>query len=231
MLRAVALGAGFGLGQLHYILGRDTQEAVQDRTPALSAGQRAVKRLLDVLGSLLGLFALAPLTPIIAVLIKMESRGPVLYAQDRVGEGGKVFRMYKFRSMVANAEAMQQGPPEPGGKLPEDPRVTRVGRILRRTSLDEAPQFWNVLMGDMSLVGPRPEEAGIVRRQYDDWHRQRLAVKPGMTGPMQTNGRAELPLDERVKLELAYVKEYSLRKDIEILLKTLPALLGGRGAY
>jgi lipopolysaccharide/colanic/teichoic acid biosynthesis glycosyltransferase len=105
-----------------------------------------------------------------------------------------------------------------------------VGRILRRTSLDEIPQFWNVLRGEMSLVGPRPEEVRVVRL-YTDWHRHRLAVKPGMTGPMQVNGRGDLPLDDRVRLEIDYIKNYSLLTDVEMLLKTVPAVLLGRGAY
>jgi lipopolysaccharide/colanic/teichoic acid biosynthesis glycosyltransferase len=120
--------------------------------------------------------------------------------------------------------------PSPAFKLRDDPRVTQVGRFLRRTSLDELPQLWNVLVGEMSLVGPRPEEMRVVRL-YNDWHRQRLAVKPGITGPMQVNGRAELSLDERVRLELDYIRHYSLWKDICILARTAVAVVSGRGAY
>ena len=118
----------------------------------------------------------------------------------------------------------------PSGKLPGDPRVTRVGWFLRRASLDELPQLWNVLKGEMSLVGPRPEELGVVQR-YNDWHRQRLAVKPGLTGPMQVGGRADLSLDERVRLELDYIEDYSLWRDLSILARTLVAVVTGQGAY
>ena len=119
---------------------------------------------------------------------------------------------------------------EPVFKLPDDPRVTRVGRVLRRTSLDEAPQFLNVLRGDMSLVGPRPEEAQVVAR-YSDEQRRRLAVKPGITGPMQINGRGDLSLQERLRLELDYIDNYSLRRDVAIMLRTIPAIMRGDGAY
>ena len=191
---------------------------------------------MDVVCALIGIIVLAPLAPIIALAIKLDSKGSVFYGQERVGEEGKVFQMYKFRSMVDGAEEMLgelvdiEEWPSPAFKIRDDPRVTRVGRILRRASLDETPQFWNVLRGDMSLVGPRPEEARVVHL-YADWHRRRLAVKPGMTGPMQVNGRGDLPLDERVRLEIDYIENYSLLTDVAMLLKTVPAILLGRGAY
>ena len=146
------------------------------------------------------------------------------------------FRMYKLRTMVAGAETMfdtvaAANPLKgPAVKLPRDPRVTRVGRWLRRWSIDELPQLWNVLRGEMSLVGPRPEEPRIVA-QYNDWHRQRLAVKPGLTGPMQVNGRGHLSLDERVQLEIDYIEHYALWRDVEILVRSIPAVITGRGAY
>jgi lipopolysaccharide/colanic/teichoic acid biosynthesis glycosyltransferase len=118
----------------------------------------------------------------------------------------------------------------PAFKVKDDPRVTRIGRFLRRTSLDELPQFWNVLVGDMSLVGPRPEEMYMVHK-YNDWHRKRLAVKPGLTGPMQVNGRGDLSLDERVRLELDYIQNYSLWRDVVLLVKTIPVWISGKGAY
>ncbi len=195
-----------------------------------------LKRLIDVIGALGGLIVSAPLMLLIAIAIKLDSPGPVLFVQMRAGRDGKPFRMYKFRSMVADAEARlneviaQNRLPLPVFKIPADPRVTRVGKILRRFSLDELPQFVNVLNGEMSLVGPRPEEMRIVAL-YSDWHRRRLAVKPGITGPMQTYGRGALTLDERVRLELAYIENYSLWKDFYFLLKTIPAVLGGRGAF
>lgn len=230
-LRATSLGLGFALGKARFAAARK-----KDTRGLLNARQRALKRAMDVAGALIGLFVSAPLVPIIALAIKLDSKGPVLYVQERVGEGGRVFRMYKFRSMVKGADEMfeELGDieklPSPAFKIRHDPRVTRVGRILRRASLDEIPQFWNVLKGDMSLVGPRPEEVRVVRR-YNDWHRRRLAAKPGITGPMQVDGRGDLPLDERVRLEIDYIENYSLLTDIEMLLKTVPAILLGRGAY
>ena len=194
-----------------------------------------LKRLIDVIGACIGLILAAPVTPLIALAIKLDSPGPVLFVQARAGQGGRPFRMYKFRSMVVDAEARlneviaRNRLPPPVFKIPDDPRVTRVGRILRRFSLDELPQFVNVLKGEMSLVGPRPEEMRIAAL-YSDWHRGRLAIKPGITGPMQTYGRGTLSLDERVRLELAYIEDYTIGKDFLYLLKTIRAVLGGRGA-
>jgi lipopolysaccharide/colanic/teichoic acid biosynthesis glycosyltransferase len=168
-------------------------------------------------------------------MIAIDSPGPVLFRQLRIGRGGRQFVLYKFRTMDIDAEErlgelvnlaqLEQ----PAFKLADDPRVTRVGHFLRRWSLDELPQFWNVLRGEMSLVGPRPEEARIVAL-YSDWHRRRLAVKPGMTGPMQVQGRGDLPLDQRVKLEIEYIEEYTLRRDMRILAETIPSLIKGKGA-
>lgn len=195
-----------------------------------------IKRLIDLVGAVVGLIVTAPLMAVVALTIKLDSPGPVFFVQTRAGQGGRPFRMYKFRSMVADAEARLDDViaanrlPPPVFKIRDDPRVTRVGRILRRFSLDELPQFVNVLKGDMSLVGPRPEEMRIVAL-YADWHRQRLAVKPGITGPMQTYGRGTLSLDERVRLELKYIENYSVWQDFYFLLKTIPAVLGGRGAF
>jgi lipopolysaccharide/colanic/teichoic acid biosynthesis glycosyltransferase/glycosyltransferase involved in cell wall biosynthesis len=245
-VRAASLGAGFALGKARFAVVA-TGEGSQG---LLNARQRVLKRALDVVGAVIGLVLTAPLVPLIALAIKLDSKGPVFYVQQRVGQEGRVFRMVKFRSMVNGAEEMLPEWVEtslrsqvsglksqvsglrssPACKLRRDPRVTRVGRILRRTSLDEIPQFWNVLRGEMSLVGPRPEEVRVVRL-YTDWHRHRLAVKPGMTGPMQVNGRGDLPLDDRVRLEIDYIKNYSLLTDVEMLLKTVPAVLLGRGAY
>jgi lipopolysaccharide/colanic/teichoic acid biosynthesis glycosyltransferase/GT2 family glycosyltransferase len=230
-LRAASLGLGFALGKARFAAARKG-----DEQGILSARQRAIKRAVDIVGALIGLTLSAPLVPVITLAIKLDSKGPVLYRQERVGEGGRVFRMYKFRSMLDGAEEMLdelvdiEEWPSPALKIRDDPRVTQVGRILRRTSLDEIPQFWNVLRGDMSLVGPRPEEVRVVRL-YTDWHRHRLATKPGMTGPMQVNGRGNLPLDDRVQLEIEYIEDYSLLTDIMMLLKTIPAILLGRGAY
>ncbi|MCL4394064.1 MAG: sugar transferase [Chloroflexi bacterium] len=195
-----------------------------------------VKRLMDVAVAFAGLIVLSPLMALIAVAVKLDSRGPIFFVQARAGQGGRPFRMCKFRSMVDGAEAQLDAIiarsllPPPVFKIPNDPRVTRVGRVLRRLSLDELPQLVNVLRGEMSLVGPRPEEMRIVAL-YSDWHRRRLAVKPGITGPMQTFGRGKLSLDERVKLELDYIEHYTLWRDLYLILKTVPAALGGRGAF
>jgi lipopolysaccharide/colanic/teichoic acid biosynthesis glycosyltransferase len=195
-----------------------------------------VKRAIDVVGAVFGLLLSVPVVPIAAILIKLDSRGPIFFVQDRVGETGRIFKIYKLRTMVANADGMLdqlidlESLDEPVFKLRDDPRVTRVGRFLRRWSIDELPQFLNVLKGDMSLVGPRPEEVRIVR-YYDAWHRQRLRVKPGVTGPVQVNGRGDLSLEERVRLEVHYADNYSLKHDLEILLMTVPAVIRGRGSY
>jgi lipopolysaccharide/colanic/teichoic acid biosynthesis glycosyltransferase/GT2 family glycosyltransferase len=227
--RALALGAGLVTGFLHF-----SNRACPHRPP-ISGSNRLAKRVMDVVGSSVGLSLSAPLMIVLAVAIKLDSSGPVFFIQERVGENGRHFHMVKLRTMVEGAQEMLSALvdlnalPSPAFKLCDDPRVTRVGRFLRRTSLDELPQFWNVLRGEMSLVGPRPEETRIARL-YNDWHRQRLTVRPGMTGPMQVNGRGDLSLDERVKLELDYIRNHSLWREICILARTLVAVASGRGA-
>ncbi len=229
-VRALALGAGFAVGLVRF-----RRQAGEPR-PALTVTQRAVKRVLDVGVSLLTLPLVALPMAIIALLIRLDSPGPALFRQVRVGQKGQPFRIFKFRTMIDHAEAVLpqlvdlDALAAPAFKLPHDPRVTRVGRFLRRWSLDELPQFFNVLAGDMSLVGPRPEELAVVARYTDD-QRRRLAVKPGMTGPMQVNGRGDLSFDERLRLELDYIDRYSVVRDLGILLRTLPAVIGGKGAY
>jgi lipopolysaccharide/colanic/teichoic acid biosynthesis glycosyltransferase len=178
----------------------------------------------------------SPLFLVIPLLIWLDSRGRVLFVQERAGENGRPFRMYKFRSMVADAEEQLEqlvnldGLAEPVYKIADDPRVTRLGRFLRRTSLDELPQFFNVLLGQMSMVGPRPESMDMVNR-YNLWQRKRLAVKPGITGPMQVSGRGDLSLEERIRIELMYISNYSVLNDIRFLLRTIPAVFRGKGAY
>ena len=194
-----------------------------------------LKRLLDVAVSTTALVALSPVFVLIAIAIKLDSRGPVLFAQLRTGKDGETFRMLKFRSMIANAEVLLPGLvqldrlPQPAFKLVDDPRVTRVGRFLRRTSLDELPQLVNVVMGDMSLVGPRPEQIEVVER-YEPAHRFRLVVKPGLTGPMQVFGRGRLDFDERLSVEREYIENLSLGRDLRILALTLRAVVAGAGA-
>jgi len=206
------------------------------REPAITGVNSILKRALDVVGALVMLALCAPLMLVIAVLIRRDSPGPIFFAQERAGQYGKSFRMYKFRSMVADAEARLDQMvnlemlDEPRFKMRDDPRVTRIGTWLRRTSLDELPQLFNVLSGSMSLVGPRPEVMRIAAR-YSPAQRQRLLVKPGLTGAMQISGRGDLSFEERMKLELDYIENYSIWRDVLILIKTVPAVLTGKGAY
>jgi exopolysaccharide biosynthesis polyprenyl glycosylphosphotransferase len=195
-----------------------------------------LKRSFDLAASVLALVVLAPLIPLIAFAIKLDSRGSVLFSQRRAGLKGRPFTMHKFRTMVEGAEERlgevidlaELG--DPMFKLERDPRVTRVGRLLRRTSLDELPQLVNVVKGEMSLVGPRPEQLDLVER-YRPEHRFRLSVKPGLTGPMQVYGRGLLTFDERLAVEREYVENLSLGRDLRILLLTLPVVARGAGAY
>jgi len=196
----------------------------------------ALKRVFDIVVALIGLVVLLPLFLLVGLAIVLDSGFPIFFRQTRGGERARPFQMLKFRTMVRDAEAML---PElvsfdelahPMFKLKADPRVTRVGRVLRRTSIDELPQLFNVLRGDMSIVGPRPEQLDLVAR-YAPEHQFRLAVKPGITGPMQVYGRGELTFDERLAVEREYVENLSLVRDVRIVLMTLPAVLGKRGAY
>ena len=197
---------------------------------------RLVKRAIDIFGASFALLIGWPVMAVAAVLIKLDSRGPVLFVQDRAGKGGRPFKIYKLSTMVPNAEDLLEeildldNLDEPVFKLKDDPRVTRVGRVLRRWSVDELPQFANVLKGEMSLVGPRPEETRIVER-YSQWHRLRLEAKPGITGPVQVGGRGDLPLERRVQLEVDYINHWSLRADFAILARTIPVVLRGDGSY
>jgi exopolysaccharide biosynthesis polyprenyl glycosylphosphotransferase len=209
---------------------------IEFRTWDPSRSTMALKRALDVTGAGVALILLSPLLATAMVAIRLETRGPAVFRQPRAGRGGEPFTMLKLRTMVADAEALLgevvdvDALAEPVFKLVGDPRVTRVGRVLRRFSVDELPQLVNVLRGDMSLVGPRPEEVWLARR-YSRAEAVRLAVRPGITGPMQVHGRGELTLQERVAVEREYIENYSLRKDLEILLRTGPAVFAGVGAY
>ncbi|MGC8917487.1 MAG: sugar transferase, partial [Thermoanaerobaculum sp.] len=194
-----------------------------------------VKRVLDVTVAALGLLVFAPLFPFLALSIKVDSPGPVFFRQWRCGLRGRRFVLYKLRTMVANAEALKPHLAHlnvmdgPAFKAPNDPRVTRVGRWLRRFSLDEVPQLWNVLKGDMSLVGPRPPLPEEVAK-YEPWQRRRLAMKPGLTCLWQVSGRAELSFSQWMALDLAYIDSWSLALDLKILARTIPAVLRGKGA-
>jgi exopolysaccharide biosynthesis polyprenyl glycosylphosphotransferase len=204
--------------------------------PEFTGHKLVIKAVFDRVLALLALLVAAPLLAVIAVLISIADGGPILFRQTRVGKDGRGFALYKFRTMVPDAEArkasLMAGQPyhSPLFKLRDDPRTTRLGRWLRRWSLDELPQLLNVLAGDMSLVGPRPalpEEAAM----YGDHVRRRLAVKPGMTGLWQVNGRSDLSWDESVRLDLRYVENWSLMLDLQILWKTWSAVVRGSGAY
>jgi lipopolysaccharide/colanic/teichoic acid biosynthesis glycosyltransferase len=181
-----------------------------------------VNRALDIVGASVGLAIASPFLAASALAIKLEDRGPVLYRQRRVGRGGEEFELLKLRTMVVGAETQGAGWAVNRG----DPRITGVGRLLRRLSLDEAPQLWNVVRGEMSLIGPRPTLAYQVER-YTDRQRRRLEVKPGITGWAQIHGRARLPWDERIELDVWYVEHRSPLLDLKILLRTPLALFGG----
>ena len=195
-----------------------------------------VKRILDLIVSVIGLIVCFPLFLVIAVLIKLDSKGPVIFKQVRMGKGGRPFMFYKFRSMREGSEGLQEELRHldiTGGpifKIKEDPRVTRVGRFLRRTTLDEFPQFWNVLKGNMTLVGPRPPVPEEVEK-YTRLQRRRLDVKPGLTCLWQVSGRSEISFSEWIQLDLYYVQHQSLLLDLKILIRTIPAVLSRKGAY
>ena len=209
---------------------------VEYNTWDVSRSTLLLKRTLDLAVAVPLLVLTAPLFALVAIAIRLDREGPVFFVQRRAGLQGRPFRMIKFRTMVQDAEERLSEVvtvdelPAPMFKLAADPRVTRTGRLLRRTSLDELPQLLNVVKGDMSLVGPRPEQVELVARYLPE-HRFRLTVKPGLTGPMQVYGRGELRFDERLAVERDYIGNLSLGRDLRILALTLAAVLGGRGAY
>jgi lipopolysaccharide/colanic/teichoic acid biosynthesis glycosyltransferase len=196
----------------------------------------AAKRALDLTLVVAGLVAIWPLLLLIALAVRWDSPGPALFAQTRIGRDGRPFRMWKFRSMRADAEVLRPvvlGASDRAGlcfKAKDDPRVTRLGRLLRRTSLDELPQLWNILRGEMSLVGPRPALPEEVAA-YPAHARGRLAVRPGLTGVWQVSGRADVGFDAMIAMDLDYVRDHGLRRDIGLILATFRAVLAGRGAY
>jgi exopolysaccharide biosynthesis polyprenyl glycosylphosphotransferase len=200
-------------------------------------GYLIAKRIMDICGALIGLICLSWLFLIVALLIKLEDpKGPVFFKQVRVGKDGKEFYMYKFRSMVTNAEELLESLlhlNETTGamfKMKNDPRVTKVGRFIRKTSIDELPQLWNVLKGDMSLVGPRPPLPREVA-QYTEYDKQRLLVTPGCTGLWQVSGRNDLGFNEMVELDLKYIRERSILYDLKIILKTIKIMIKPNSAY
>jgi exopolysaccharide biosynthesis polyprenyl glycosylphosphotransferase len=201
------------------------------REAVLSPAERILKRLFDIVFSVLVLALAWPLFLIIALAIRLDSPGPVIFRQQRIGQHGRRFTMYKFRSMYVNADRIISRE-EAGNyvKRRDDPRVTRVGAFLRRTSLDELPQFINVLKGDMSVVGPRPEVTWLAEH-YEWWQRKRFEVPQGITGWWQVNGRADKPMRFNIEDDLFYVRNYSFWLDVQILFRTIYTLITGRGAY
>lgn len=194
------------------------------------------KRALDIIASFLGLIILSPILLIVAILIKLESKGPALFSQSRIGLSGEQFKMYKFRSMVQNAEelkdklAKQNEMSGPMFKMKDDPRVTKVGKFIRKTSIDELPQLINVLKGEMSLVGPRPSLPSEVEK-FESWMLKRLEVKPGLTCYWQVSGRNNICFEDWMKLDIDYVNHRNMKLDIKLIFKTIILLFGDKNAY
>ncbi len=233
MLRCEHTGASFkivsdlfGLATSKVVLDEVSEVPVIHLTGGLlSPGSYRFKRSLDIVVATLAAVVSLPALPVIILLIRLDSRGPAVLAQKRIGQGGKPFMMYKFRTMHRDVDPFEEAP-----RGPRDPRVTRVGRFLRRTSLDELPQLLNVFGGEMSMVGPRPEMP-FLAESYSGWQESRLRVKPGLTGLWQVMGRKDLPLHENLEYDFYYIRNQSLLLDLTLLLKTIPVVLLGRGAY
>lgn len=217
---------------------RERADSLQPTQGLLGASRTslATKRAIDVVGAALALLMLSPIFVVSAVLVSLSSPGPVFYRQQRVGRNGRLFNFLKFRTMLVDADEKRselESSNECDGpifKIRRDPRVTAAGRILRKFSIDELPQLVHVLRGEMSLVGPRPPLPEEVAT-YNDWERQRLLVKPGITCIWQVSGRSDLDFDTWVNLDVSYIRDWDLALDLEILAKTIPAVLSGRGAY
>ncbi len=218
----------------------DVFEVISDNTPidmigtfpvvdlkggGAGIGYEAIKRAMDIAISVACIILSFPLWLLIVLWIRIDSRGPVFFSQSRVGKDGKLFNMLKFRTMYSETDAYARSP-----KSPADSRITRLGRFLRKFSLDELPQLINIVVGDMSIVGPRPEMPFIVAK-YKEWEKKRLSVKPGLTGLWQVIGRKDLPLEENIQYDFYYIRNRSLVLDISIIMRTLPAILSRRGAY
>ena len=212
------------------------EEQVKNQGSPSRVVYHVTKRAFDVTFSAVALVALSPVLLATAAAVKLDSPGPAIFAQDRVGKDGRIFRFYKFRSMVANAEDLRDSLEElnekdgPVFKIAEDPRITKVGRFIRKTSLDELPQFWNVLKGDMSIVGPRPALPREVA-QYDERQRLRLSVKPGITCYWQTRrNRDSISFDEWVDLDLLYIEKQSALTDLKLIIQTVGVVLTAQGS-
>ena len=194
------------------------------------------KRTIDIIGAGLGLILLSPIIAIVACAVKVTSKGPRFFAQKRVGKNGELLEMYKFRSMVVNAEELKENLEEqnemsgPMFKIKDDPRITKVGKFIRKTSIDELPQLWNILKGDMSLVGPRPSLPKEVE-QFDNWMFKRLSVRPGLTCYWQVSGRNNIDFEDWMKLDVKYVEERNFWIDIKLIFKTVFVLFGDKNAH
>ena len=194
------------------------------------------KRTIDIIGAGLGLILLSPIIAIVACAVKVTSKGPIFFSQKRVGKNGELFEMYKFRSMVVNAEEIKENLEDknemsgPMFKIKDDPRITKVGKFIRKTSIDELPQLWNVLKGDMSLVGPRPSLPKEVE-QFDNWMFKRLTVRPGLTCYWQVSGRNNIDFEDWMKLDCKYVDDRNLWIDIKLIFKTVGVLFGDKNAH
>ena len=217
--------------------GAATPAVLPFETPAAEGAYlRAGKRIVDVIAAALALLVLSPVILLLAIIVRATSRGPVFYRSMRIGRGGREFTFYKLRSMVKDADLKRlhlhhlNEADGPVFKIARDPRITPIGRFMRSTSLDEVPQFWNVLRGDMSLVGPRPPIPEEVA-QYEPWQLRRLDVRPGLTCLWQISGRSRIGFQEWMRLDLEYIRHRSLKLDVKILLRTIPAVLSREGAY
>ncbi|MCI6188328.1 MAG: sugar transferase [Clostridium sp.] len=215
-------------------------EEIQDNTKKFKVKEKPIysftKRVFDVGASFVGLTLLSPVLLAAAIAIKLESKGPIIFSQDRVGLNGKIFKMYKLRSMVSNAEELKEKLLEqnemsgPMFKMKDDPRITKVGKFIRKTSIDELPQLINVLKGDMSLVGPRPSLPKEVE-QFEPWMYERLQVKPGLTCIWQVSGRNNIDFEDWMKLDIKYVRERSFFGDLKLVFRTFFVLFGDKNAH
>lgn len=234
---ALAVSLADVSGHRLYLRNTTEQPVLLASLPQYTGAANVIKRLLDIIGSLCALIISSPILLGVAIAIKLDDGGPVFFSQARIGLHGKPFKMYKFRSMVTNAEELKKKLAEETGqedrfifKMKDDPRITKVGHFIRKTSLDEFPQFYNVLKGDMSLVGPRPALPEEVAR-YGSLYSARLLVKPGITGPWQVSGRSDLSQEQSEYLDVSYIENWSIAGDLAILAKTVMVIFTGRGSY
>ena len=234
---ALAVSLADVSGHRLYLRNTTEQPVLLASLPQYTGAANVIKRLLDIIGSLCALIISSPILLGVAIAIKLDDGGPVFFSQTRIGLHGKPFKMYKFRSMVTNAEELKKKLAEETGqedrfifKMKDDPRITKVGHFIRKTSLDEFPQFYNVLKGDMSLVGPRPALPEEVAR-YGSLYSARLLVKPGITGPWQVSGRSDLSQEQSEYLDVFYIENWSIAGDLAILAKTVMVIFTGRGSY